>query len=167
MTTKSSFEPVIHRDCWILILGTLPGDKSLRLRQYYSNPRNQFWDILNQVYGEPVDASYEGRLAFLRDKRLAVWDVLSCADRVGSLDGNIRNDVANDFAGLFKTYSGLSTVAFNGTRAKSTFRRLVLKEQQLKITLNLVTLPSSSVTPGRYVLPLKEKIAKWKAVLNP
>src|SRR5690606_6143081 len=38
--TKTSFDPISNADTTILILGTMPGDKSLELGEYYGNSRN-------------------------------------------------------------------------------------------------------------------------------
>ena len=35
----------------ILILGTFPSEKSLECGEYYSNPKNQFWGMLEKVLG--------------------------------------------------------------------------------------------------------------------
>ena len=43
---KKAFPPIIYPDSQVLILGTMPGEKSLELQQYYGNRGNQFWKIL-------------------------------------------------------------------------------------------------------------------------
>ncbi len=72
---KYGLEPVIDHASRILILGTLPGDESLRLGQYYSNPRNQFWRILAMSYDTSIPEAYENRIRFLMSRGLALWDV--------------------------------------------------------------------------------------------
>lgn len=48
---KHSLPPVVDEHSRIVILGTLPGDQSLRQEQYYADPRNQFWSLLIGVFG--------------------------------------------------------------------------------------------------------------------
>jgi hypoxanthine-DNA glycosylase len=150
----------------VLILGSLPGDESLQVRQYYANPDNQIWTILALVYGKSPGATYSSRLAFLRDRRLALWDVLRSAHRTGSLDQDIENEVLNDFPGFLTRYPALRAIAFNGTKAADLFRRHVLERIRTEILRNreLIPLPSTSPTPGRHVLPLQQKVERWKII---
>jgi G:T/U-mismatch repair DNA glycosylase len=47
---KYCLDPVVTDASRVLILGTLPGDESLRMQQYYANSRNQFWSILGAAF---------------------------------------------------------------------------------------------------------------------
>jgi double-stranded uracil-DNA glycosylase len=164
---KYSFAPVINSDARLIILGTMPGDESLRHGQYYANPRNKFWHILLKVYNETIGTLYTEKIAFLYAKRLALWDVLKSGARVGSLDRDIQGETLNDFSLLFQEYPQLQAVAFNGGKAEDYFRRGIVKRHSAvrARTLTLISLPSTSPTPGRYVLPLDEKIVQWKAIV--
>lgn len=163
MNVKFGLPPVIGEISRILILGTLPGDDSLRLQQYYAHGNNQFWRILAEVYGEAVGADYSERLGLLHRRGLALWDVLRSAERVGSLDSGIKNEVANDFAGLLMAYTGLKAIVFNGGKAQTLFRRHVERAQATvaRTSLCKVVLPSTSATRGRNVLPFAEKVVRW------
>ena len=44
---KSGLLPLVGENPKLLILGSLPGDESIKQQKYYSNPRNQFWKIIN------------------------------------------------------------------------------------------------------------------------
>jgi hypoxanthine-DNA glycosylase len=168
MQMKTCLEPIIGPQSRILILGTLPGDESLRLAQYYAGPDNHFWEILEAVYDETAGPSYKARIDFLKRKGLALWDVLHRAARSGSVDGNIRNGVVNDFETFFAEYTSLKTVVFNGSKAEKLFRSLVCGKERGETanSLRFVRVASSSSTPGRYVPPFEDKVTEWKAALN-
>ena len=57
---KCSFPPSVTPDCSVLVLGSLPGDESLRQAQYYAHPRNAFWKIMGSLLG--FDHECVGRL---------------------------------------------------------------------------------------------------------
>ena len=46
---KSSFLPISNHDAEILILGSLPGEKSLELQEYYGHAQNKFWKIIAAI----------------------------------------------------------------------------------------------------------------------
>jgi hypoxanthine-DNA glycosylase len=163
---KIGLPPIINEDSRILILGTMPGDDSLRLKQYYANINNQFWKILSKVYEEVVEAEYPQRLEFLHRRGLALWDVLRCAERAGSLDSAIKNEVINDFAGLLRIHTSLKAIVFNGGKAQTLFLRYVERSQPTVASASLrkIVLPSTSPTPGKNVLSFEEKVVRWASL---
>lgn len=167
MTAKIGLGPVVDEKSRVLVLGTLPGDESLRLQRYYSNPTNAFWRLLASVFGASTGETYEERLAFLSEHRIALWDVLRSAERRGSSDAAIMDAEPNDFAQLFSVYPDLRCVAFNGGKAGTLWRRYVAPRPDVPTT-SLVTrvLPSSSGSPGRHVLPFEEKADRWRQLLE-
>ncbi|HWT51970.1 MAG TPA: DNA-deoxyinosine glycosylase, partial [Caulobacter sp.] len=101
---KAGFPPVVDAKTRVLILGSLPGEASLAARQYYGNPRNAFWRLMEGVIGAPlVPLDYEQRLAALVAHRVGLWDVIAEAERPGSLDAAIRDPAANDLLALIET----------------------------------------------------------------
>ena len=60
------FAPVENADCTILILGSMPGERSLELQQYYGHKNNRFWRLMAEIFnnGEMLD-DYEERKALL------------------------------------------------------------------------------------------------------
>lgn len=160
---KHSFPPIVTPDARLLILGTLPGDESLRLQQYYGHPRNHFWPLISAVFGEATPRGYAERIALLKRNRCALWDVLESAVRAGSSDAAIREPVANPFGTFLADYPNIKTIAFNGQTARNLFRRYVVKTGFVsEQTFTLLDLPSSSPL---YTRPLQEKLAVWRAVL--
>ncbi len=125
MNLIKSFPPVADERSRIIILGSMPGGESLRKNEYYGHIRNQFWNIIYSLYGETVDRNYTKKIEFLREKRIALWDVIKTCYRKGSLDANITGERVNNFDRFFNDYPGIRHVFFNGTKAYETFRKRV------------------------------------------
>lgn len=159
---KKGLEPVIFDDSEILILGSLPSDMSIQNEKYYDNPRNQFWDIISYVFedGSIEFECYEEKLEFLKKHKVALWDVMRCADRDGSLDSNIFNEEYNDIIGLIKKYN-IKCVFINGGKATKSFRKYLWLNKQ---SVNYIQLPSSSSANTRYRLEFKKYL--WKSYIN-
>ncbi len=162
LLATQGFPPMIDAASRVLILGTMPSVESVRRQEYYGHPRNQFWRILAAVFQAPLAGTYSERVALLRQKHLAVWDVLQHCERQGSLDQAIRKAVPNDFGGLFKTYGNLRVIVFNGRKAHDLFEHAVLKQQDIEgIGLPRLLMPSTSPAA---TLPISEKITCWRQI---
>ena len=168
MTMKHGLAPVVDESSRVLIVGTLPGDESIRQQQYYANPSNRFWALLAGAFGTPIGPSYSERLGFLETHGVALWDVLGSAARAGSKDSAIARPQPNDFDRLFAGFPGLQRIGFNGTKAEALWRKLIRpKLGEPHAVLATRTLPSSSATTGRHVLPDHEKMVRWQEFLRP
>jgi hypoxanthine-DNA glycosylase len=74
---KQSMAPVGAARPVLLVLGSLPGEASLRAQRYYAHPQNQFWRLLGEALGEPLGSlAYEERLARLAAREVGLWDVV-------------------------------------------------------------------------------------------
>lgn len=161
---KEGLAPVIANTSRVLILGSLPGDLSLRMQQYYANPRNHFWEILRAVFGGALPSTYEEKIKLVLAHDLALWDVLKAADRKGSLDANITKAMANEFGELLTAYPNIELIALNGGTAAKHFRSVHERDPSIFAGRQCIELPSSSGVPGRNVLSLQEKIKRWAAI---
>lgn len=157
---KASFPPVADRRTRLLLLGSLPGDESLRQKQYYAHPQNRFWELVGAAIGSDLRAlEYEKRLDALLAAGVGLWDVVADAERPGSLDSAIRNPADNDLVGLLAGLPALVAVAFNGRRAAASGRRMLA---QLDHDLALIDLPSSS--PAYAAMRFEQKRDAWNAL---
>jgi len=158
VSVKRAFDPVVDAHTRLLILGSLPGDASLKAGQYYGHPQNGFWRLVGGVIGvDLVTLPYPDRLAALKAAGVGLWDVISSAHRPGSLDTAIRDVEAADLNRLIETLPALRAIAFNGGTAARIGRRGL----GLRAGLALIDLPSSSPA---YTRPLPEKAAAWSAL---
>ncbi|MCB1580600.1 MAG: DNA-deoxyinosine glycosylase [Rhodospirillales bacterium] len=163
MSTISSFSPVANSDARLLVLGSMPGEMSLEKGQYYAHPRNQFWLIIKQVFEVSQDLEYCESLALLKDRHIALWDVLKSCRRTGSLDSAIQEEKANDFITFFKAYPSIKTVCFNGKKAGASFRKHVFPVLDID-RFSFHTMPSTS--PAYAGLSFEGKYQAWREVLK-
>ncbi len=172
-----SFPPVSAPDARVLILGSMPGEASLAAGEYYAHPRNLFWRIMGEITGAGHALPYEERINALKRRRIALWDVLQCCSRKGSLDSAIRDEAPNDFAGFFASHPHVRAVFFNGAKAHESFdrtSRIVLargasarpgtreRGGALAGSRRLIRLPSTS--PAHASLSFEKKLAAWRAM---
>lgn len=151
--------PIIDHNSRVLILGTMPGEESLRRLEYYGHPRNQFWPIFYSIYNAGSPASYQAKISFIREKGIAIWDVIKRCNRAGSSDAKISDVCLNDFNLLLAEYPGIKSVFFNGQKAYEIFQRQVKFENY---GLTLKALPSTS--PANATLSLEMKIREWAII---
>jgi hypoxanthine-DNA glycosylase len=150
--------PVGASDARLLILGSLPGEASLRAQRYYAHPQNQFWRLLGAAIGEDLAVlEYDVRLARLAAREIALWDVVGEARREGSLDGAIRGASPNRLAEYVATHPRLLAVAFNGQTAARLGRVALAGLDGPR----LIDLPSSSPA---YTLPFAAKAERWASL---
>ena len=155
---KRAFAPVADDQTRVLVLGSLPGDASLKAEQYYAHPQNGFWRLIGDVIGREIAAlPYLERLAALTVAGIGLWDVIASAERPGSLDAAIRCPQAADLQGLVAALPALRAVAFNGATAAKGGRRALGDLGGL----TLIDLPSSSPA---YTRPLSEKAESWTRI---
>ena len=160
--TAEGFPPVARRDARILVLGSLPGQRSIAEQQYYAHPRNAFWPIMKALFG--VQGSYQDRLLQLVGTRIALWDVLHSSIRPGSLDGSIKLDSAraNDFETFFRAHADIRLIAFNGKKAEQLFARFVTGNS-IGHGIRRTGLPSTS--PAYAAMPFSRKLALWRRAM--
>ena len=157
---RLGFAPVVDTETRLLILGSLPGDASLKAAQYYAHPRNAFWPLIGGVLGEDLLAlRYEQRLDRLTARGVGLWDVIASAERSGSLDAAIRSPEAADLRGLIGSLPRLRAVAFNGKLAAKLGRRIIGDVAGVR----LIDLPSSSPA---HAIPLPSKANVWNSLTD-
>ena len=160
-----SFAPIADPGSRLLILGSLPGARSLAEQQYYAQPQNAFWRIMGQLFGAGPELPYKTRTARLSTSGIALWDVIASAERPGSLDSSIvgASIVINDFPMLFSRCPAIELVCFNGAKAAQLFERRVRPSLHSDLNrLKYERLPSTS--PAHAAMRFEEKLARWSVV---
>lgn len=159
MIRKHSFSPITDTRVRLLVLGSLPGERSLAERRYYAHPQNQFWQLISPAAGRDLSAlPYEARLAALLDAHIGLWDVVASATRPGSTDAAIRDIEGHDVAALATTLPDLRAIAFNGgTALKHGLKQLGTVSERYRV----IALPSSSPL---HTIGLAAKLPAWEAL---
>jgi len=155
----SSFPPIIDKNSEILILGSIPGIKSLEKQQYYGHPQNKFWKIIFELFNEEFTEDYEKRIAVLRKYNIALWDVIDSCERKGSLDSEIKNEEANQIPELLEEYPNIKAIFCNGGKSYKNLQKLLGKNFRIPIYL----LPSTSPL---HTVSFERKFEDWKKILE-
>jgi TDG/mug DNA glycosylase family protein len=161
----TSFLPLCGDQPSILILGSMPGIKSLEQQQYYAHPRNAFWNIMGELFGAGFDLPYQERLEILRQHHIALWDVLGYCEREGSLDSAIKSasEVPNAIPALLQEHASIRRVLLNGGKAASAFRQYILPSLPVTHDYKIMQMPSTS--PAHARMSQAEKLEVWREAL--
>ncbi|MCX7556054.1 DNA-deoxyinosine glycosylase [Xanthomonadaceae bacterium JHOS43] len=161
------FPPLVAPGAHSLILGSIPGQTSLRRQRYYAHPRNAFWPIVRHVLGLPEIADHAACHAALIGQGFALWDVLAHCERPGSLDADIRaaSILPNDFPRFLSEHPDIQWVFFNGTAAQQLWARHVQPTLPPDMAgLRQHRLPSTS--PAHAGMTFDEKARQWHDALG-
>ena len=157
---------VLNRECAkksrILILGSMPGVKSLEEQEYYAHPQNRFWKLAGLLCKceNMTDLKYEEKINTFLKSGFALWDVIKFCKREGSLDSNIFDEVPNDIPSLLEKYPNIKTICFNGNKAFCAFKKYY---PDVLDTFCCRMLPSTSSANAWYTL---EKLySVWSAAV--
>jgi hypoxanthine-DNA glycosylase len=163
ITPSTGFAPIEDHNATILVLGSLPGQRSLQEQQYYAHPQNSFWRIMQALIG--AEGSYDQRCTNLIVNGIALWDVLEASVRPGSMDADIKTETAsgNDFVAFFAAHPKLELVCFNGQKAAQLYKRLIGPDVTDNV-LRFETLPSTS--PAYAAMRYEQKLARWVTALS-
>ncbi len=144
MSAVTGFEPVYDGNSRLLILGSFPSVKSRQTDFYYGNKQNRFWRVLCSHFGENIPDSVEDKRAFLLKYRIALWDVVTECEIIGSKDDTIKNFKVADIK-TFLQNSQIKYIILNGSKAYSIFCG-----NYADIEVPFVKLPSTSPANTRF-----------------
>jgi TDG/mug DNA glycosylase family protein len=157
---EQGFLPVHGESVEVLILGSFPGRQSLERKEYYGNPQNHFWYIIEALFNIDRHLPYDVRISRLTEHRIALWDILSGCCRDGSADVQIREPVFNDLNGFLKVHPAIRLVALNGSTAGRYYHQM-----SISTPVPAVILPSTSPANARVSLP--GKVRAWSIIQTP
>lgn len=154
---KKSMSPWVGENPQILILGTMPGDKSLELQAYYCNPNNAFWKLMFEIFGE-CDECNMTKKEYITSKGIALWDCLESGVRKGSTDSGYDETTlkGNDIQSLLDEYPTIHTIVLNGLTKTVEYFNLYC---EIKSNVDVLELPSTAS-----YISFDEKLEKWSII---
>lgn len=163
--------PVWNSESRILILGTMPSPKSREAGFFYMHPRNRFWSVMAEVFGETLahpnnapdhTAAIEERRAFLLRHHLAMWDVLASCEITGAADSSIKNAIPNDFSEILEN-SKVRQIICTGKTSFNLWQKNCAALYEPRYNLTIHCLPSTSPANAQWS---KEKLVEEYSMID-
>ncbi len=157
------FPPIVFEDSEVLLLGTLPGEKSLQKQYYYADAGNYFWNFFCEYIGcDKKPQSNEETVSILKELKVALWDIYKSGIRINkdkktSRDSDIKDPEWNDISDFLQQYPNIKRVGVMGQKAQKAFKK---KYPEIKVE----ELPSTSGANGKYWggRPIDQSRNGWK-----
>lgn len=158
--------PALRDDARVLVLGSMPGEASLRQQQYYGHPRNRFWPLMALLCGVDAASPYRQRIAALNAAGIGLWDVLGECVRRGSLDSAIErgSEVANPIAAICARLPALRAIALNGGKAAQAFARHIEPQFDASLAQRVAIYRLPSTSPANASCTLPRLQAAWSVL---
>lgn len=116
------FEPVFDRNSRLLILGSFPSVLSRAGGFYYGNKQNRFWRTLAFAFDCPLPQSNEQKRELVISHNIALWDIVTECDIIGSMDADIKNYTVADLS-LVLAHADIKKILLNGAKSYEIFRK--------------------------------------------
>lgn len=161
MIEKHPFQPFIPKDCQILVLGSFPGKESTQEKReddwFYGANRNQFWKILETVYGQELKTKSDKQKLFKRAK-IGITDIIESCERIenNNSDSNLINKIYNSRITEIIESNLINPILFTGKGVNKEFCEHFVVPKNI----DLIVLPSPSPIYRR--MSLEEKVENYK-----
>jgi len=161
MIEKHPFRPFIPKDCKILVIGSFPGKESTQEKRqddwFYGANRNQFWKLLENVYGVELKTKNDKQELFEKAK-IGITDLIVSCERNenSSSDSNLTNRVYNSMIPEIIENNPILKILFTGKGVYNEFR----EHFNIPENIELITLPSPSPIYRR--MSFEEKAENYK-----
>lgn len=158
MSALHPFKPIVFQDTKILILGSFPSIKSIENGFYYAHPQNQFWKILSQISGYPIN-NRDQKIWLLKELKIGLWDMIESCQRENSLDSSLEDEKINDIPTILECYPSIEKIAFTGRKSQALF-----ETHFSHIDIKTIYLPSPS--PAYAKISIDQKASVYKKELE-
>ena len=163
----SSKKPTIPSNAQVLILGSAPGEDTIKQRklldndEYYSDKNNKFWDIIEKKYKlEPnlKIKNYDYKKKILEICKIGLWDILSYCTRIGSSDSTINDEKYNNIADWLVKFQSIKRIILNGKGNIDRFNKCI---ENNNISKSIEIVPLVSTSGSYWDCQDKEERDKW------
>lgn len=165
MIEKHPFGNFVPKKVKYLMLGSFVTKPSNPYEWFYANGRNQFWPIMQEVYGSEFKTKEQQQKLFAELKMALADIILSCERRKNSnLDINLFNITYNiqGVRDIITNYK-IEKIFFTSRHVENLFGKVFKDIVQTTKKEELICLPSPS---PRYAMMSKtEKITRYKQLL--
>lgn len=166
MIERHPFKPFVPQNSRILILGSFPGKESTQLKRdndwFYGASRNQFWRILEIIFGRDLSRK-EDKQQLFNENKIAITDiVLSCVrrDNKNSDDNLIDKEYNQKAIKEIIAANQVGKILFTSKGVQKEFLKHFGKPEKIE----LFALPSPSPVYGR--LSVQDKALVYKEHLE-
>jgi hypoxanthine-DNA glycosylase len=161
--TKGGLGPIVDANTKTVILGTFPGDASIRKGEYYSSPNNDFWKLVGETIGTDLNnLDYLEKIKILRENGIGLWDLFEDVERQSSADNQIKAVKMNDLEKIFKLAPHVKKIGLNGKEASKYSGDIDRIAKENGRNIEIIELPSSS---GSNRKELIERNKRWIMLL--
>lgn len=150
-----TLEPFYNKDSKVLILGSFPSVQSRKQHFYYAHPQNQFWSLLSDVFEEGIEDKKE----FLKNHKIALWDVIESCEIKGSSDQSIKDVKVNDIERIIQN-TQVKTIFITGKKAYQLYQKYLEKD----LGIRAIYLPSPS--PLYASITYQDKLNEYLKIKN-
>lgn len=141
---KVGLPPVFFPDSKVLILGSFPSVKSRAVQFYYGHKQNRFWHTVCGYFQEEIPFDTEGKVGFLKRRKIALWDMIMTCEIEGSADNTVKEITAADLD-IILSKTKIEKILLNGKLAYDLFF-----ERYQGIDIPFERLPSTSPANPRF-----------------
>lgn len=152
-----TFDAYYNNDSKILILGSMPSVKSRELGFYYMHPKNRFWKVISTVFDDNYPETIDDKKEFLKENKIALWDVIKECQMHGSSDSSITDVVVNDIKDLL-TKTKINKIYTTGKKAYELYQKYVYDSTNIEA----IYLPSTS--PANAIISENDLVDKYKVI---
>lgn len=156
MQVYHELPPIYDEYSKVLILGSMPSQKSREVGFYYAHKTNRFWHILEKLFYVNLN-TIEEKKKFLLDNHIALWDVFAFCEINASSDASIKNYQLNDIDMILK-HANIKAIFCTGKKSYDTLIK------NFKTNMPIIYLPSPSSANAAF--SLETLVTKYKIILN-